>query len=119
MALTIRFYATARGTSHIRDFLRSLPPKHRMKCTSYLKRIREHGTNLPSNIVKHLESGLWEARPEYGGIEYRFLFFIIGSDQMVIVSAVTKKRDKLERGVIETALRRMQDWRSTGQGTQE
>lgn len=86
------FYWSARATSEVRSFLRSLPVKHRLKCVDYLHRVRQNGTQLPGNIIKHLESGLWEARPEYGGIEYRFFFFVHLSGRIGVVSAIVKKR---------------------------
>ena len=108
------FYVSASGRREVRSFLRALPLRARLKCMSYLKRVREDGTILPSNIVKHLERGLWEARPEYGGIEYRF-FFIHENGRLGIVSAVVKKRAKIERRVLETALRRAEELRHSWQ----
>jgi phage-related protein len=113
MPFKLYFYASERGTRDVRSFLRSLPPKHRLKCITYLKRVREQGTNLPSNIVKHIEAGLWEARPEFGGIEYRFLFFIHSPDRIGVVNAIIKKRDRLERRVIEASITRMNVLRQT------
>jgi phage-related protein len=78
--------------------------------------VRQRGVQLPGNIVKHLESGLWEVRPEYGGIEYRFFFFVHGSDRVGVVSAIIKKRQKVERKVIEQALRRADEMRRAWQG---
>jgi phage-related protein len=114
MPSQIRFYVTESGRRDVRSFLRALPLRARAKCISYLKQVREHGTNLPANIVKHIERGLWEARPEYGGIEYRY-FFIHNHGRVGIVSAVVKKREKIERRVIETALRRAEELRKAWQ----
>lgn len=110
MGYKMYFFRTARGEREVRIFLRALPPRHRAKCVDYLDRVRQHGTRLPANIVKHLEQGLWEARPEYGGIEYRFFFFQSG-DKIGVVSAIVKKRQKVERSVIERALRRVDEMR--------
>lgn len=107
MAYRMYFFRSARGDREIRTFLRDLPLKHRLKCVDYLNRIREDGTRLPANIVKHLENGLWEARPEYGGIEYRFLLFFDSGDRIGVVMALVKKRQKIERRSIERALERM------------
>ena len=89
----------------MRSFLRALPHKHRRKCLDYLNRVRVQGTRLPSNIVKHLERGLWEVRPEYGGIEYRFLFFVSSTNRIGVVSAFVKKQQKIQRNVLERGLR--------------
>jgi phage-related protein len=112
------FARTARGDREVRAFLRALPPKHCAKCVDYLYRVRQHGTRLPTNIVKHLEGDLWEARPEYGGIEYRFLFFLVGS-KIGVVSAFVKKRRKVERHAIERALRLMQAMQAQWQEEQD
>ncbi len=111
MAYKIFFYRSARGEREVRTFLRSLPAKHRAKCVDYLNRIRQHGTRLPSNIVKHLADDLWEARPEYGGIEYRFFFFVGKEDRIGVASAIIKKRQKVEQRVIERALRLVEEMR--------
>ena len=80
----------------------------------YLNRVRQQGTHLPANVVKHIEGELWEARPEYGGIEYRF-FFVITRDRIGVVSATVKKRQRVERKVIERALQRAADMRQQWQ----
>ena len=100
MPSKVYFYRTERGVSEVRVFLRNLPGKHRTKCIDYLKRIRQQGTQLPRNILAHLESDLWEARPEYGGIEYRFFLFFHQDKKIGVVSDVVKRRQRLERRVI-------------------
>ena len=65
-------------------------------------------------MVKHIEGELWEARSEYGGIEYRFFFFVI-SNRIGVVSAIVKKRQRVERKVIERALRRSAEMRQQWQ----
>lgn len=113
MTIRVYFYQTERGVRDVRVFLRSLPPKHCAKCLDYLKRVRQHGTSLPRNIVAYLEQGLWEARPEYGGIEYRFFFFVHTDNRIGVVAALVKKRQKLERSTIERALRLAEEMRQT------
>ena len=110
MPYRMYFYRTVRGECEVRTFLRELPWKHRLKCVDYLNRVRQNGTRLPANVVKHIEEGLWEARPEYGGIEYRFFFAVIDS-RIGVVSAIVKKRQHVERKVIERALKRAEEMR--------
>ena len=114
MPFRVYFYTSARGAKEVRTFLRALPAKHRVKCMVYLKRVRSTGTNLPTNVVKHLEAGSWEARPEFAGNGYRFFFFVY-SNNVGVVSAIVKKRDRLERRIIQTAIRRMEELRNTWQ----
>ena len=105
MAYKVYFYRNRRGVSAVRTMLRSIPRKHSLKCLDYLQRVKESGIRLPANIVKHLEGGLWEVRPEFGGIEYRFLFFVYSNDKIMVVSAFVKKQQKIHRSEIEKAFR--------------
>jgi phage-related protein len=116
MPYRMYFYRTARGEREVRTFLRDLPWKHRLKCVDYLNRVRQQGTRLPANIVKHIEGELWEARPEYGGIEYRFFFFVGADNRIGVVSAIVKKRQRVERSIIERALQRAAEMRHIWSG---
>ena len=72
-----------------------------------LVRLKQAGARiarLPANVVKHIEGELWEVRPESGGIEYKFFFFV-NNNRIGVVSAIVKKRQLVERKVTERALR--------------
>ena len=101
----IRFYQSARGERPVRTFLRGLPAKDRRKCLSYLKRVRSEGINLPKHYVEKLDENLWEAKPEYNNVEYRFMFGFIGPNRIGIVTALKKKRMRLPRTVLDQAMR--------------
>jgi phage-related protein len=111
MAYKIYFHRTERGERRVRSFVRKLPYKARRKCRDYLHRIRVQGPNANSSVLKHIEGDLWEARPEYGGIEYRFFLYFHSRSQIGIVHAVVKKKQKLDRGIIDLALRLVQETR--------
>ncbi len=111
----IYFYTSERGQKNVRIFLRELPPKHRVKCIEYLNRLRQHGKNLPKNIISHLEKELWEVRPEYGGIEYRFLFFFHRDIKIGVATALVKKKQRLDRSIIERGLRLIEEMRAEWQ----
>jgi len=100
----IYFYKTARGERPVRVFLRNLPRKDRAKCLTYLKRVRSEGTSLPKIFVEKIADNLWEVKPAYNGIEYRFLFGFIGSNGIGVVTALKKKRMRLPRGIFEHAM---------------
>jgi hypothetical protein len=100
----IYFYHTARGDCPIRTFLRELPKKDRVKCLSYLKRVRAEGIYLPKNYVEKLDDNLWEVKPAYNGIEYRFLFGFIGPNRIGFVMALKKKRMRLPCSVFDHAM---------------
>ena len=112
MAYKVYFYRSSRGEREVRTFLRNLSFKSRAKCLHYLKKLKQDGTRLPSNIVKHLEGEIWEVRPEYGGIEYRFFFFLYRDVKIGIVSAAIKKQQKTKRAHIEKAMRLAEEMRA-------
>ncbi len=99
----IYFYQTARGERPVRVFLRKLPKKDRVKCFSYLDRIQAYGTNQRSDYVEKLDDNLWEVKPEYNNVEYRFLFGFIGPNRFGMVTALKKKRMRLPRRVLDHA----------------
>ena len=98
------FYQTARGERPVRMFLRGLPSKDRAKCLSYLKRVRAEGTSLPKTYVEKIDANLWEVKPAYNGIEYRFLFGFIDPNSIGVVTALKKKRMRLPRRVFDHAM---------------
>jgi len=69
----------------------------------------EYGNRLQSCYIKHLEKGVWELRPEYGGSEFRFFYVLILGEKIYILHAIRKKRQKTLRRDIEIALKRAQE----------
>jgi phage-related protein len=100
----IGFYRTARGVRPVRVFLRNLPVKDRIKCLSYLKRVRAEGIYLPKTYVEKIDDNLWEVKPAYNRIEYRFLFGFVGPNRIVFVTALKKKRMRLPRSIFDHAM---------------
>jgi phage-related protein len=110
------FYQTVRRQQPVRDFLRGLPKKHCLKCLAYLERVRVFGTQQPTIYVEKLDDNLWEAKPEYNNIEYRFLFGIIGEGRVGIVTALKKKRGRLPRQELEHAMKLIAEMREHERG---
>lgn len=98
----------------MRKFLRALPRKDRLKCLSYLNRVRMYGTNQPTIYVEKLGDNLWEVKPEYNNVEYRFFFGIIGPNRIDVVSALKKKRMRLPRTVLDHAAGLIAEMRQQG-----
>ena len=111
MTWKVVFYQTERGDSPIDEFLRTLPVKAQAKCIDYMLLLEERGNRLPSNYASKVEDNLWELRPEFGGIEYRYFYFSYVDNQIVIVHAVTKKSQRLKPGDLRLALSRMDEVR--------
>ena len=63
----------------------------RDKCMSYLKRIRMEGVeHVPTNYAKKRADNLYEARPEWNNVEYRFLCNYSGHFQARIYGVARK-----------------------------
>ena len=73
--------------------------------------LEEHGLSLPSQFLEKVRGELWALRPEYGGNEYRIIFFFDdNSGSFVVVHAILKNTNRLESNDITTANNRMDDW---------
>lgn len=111
MGWKVFYYQTERGDSPIEDFLNVLPRKARAKCIAYMDMLEEFGFNLPRSFIAKVGGDLWELRPEWAGTEYRFLYFAMIGQRLVILHAIAKKTQKLKAKDIELAEARMTDVR--------
>ena len=111
MSWEVVYFQSERGESPIEGFLNALPTKARAKCIAYIDLLEEHGFSLPRSFIAKVRGDLWELRPEWGGTEYRFLYFALIERRLVIVHAVTKKAQKLKAKDIALAEARVADVR--------
>lgn len=81
------FYTNPDGDTPIQDSLFSLSEKEQAECLSYMQLLMERGNSLPSQYAKHSEGDLWELRPEFGGVEFRYFYFTFVDRLIVIVNA--------------------------------
>ena len=106
MRWEVLFYQTARSESPIEDFLNELSEKARAKCIAYLKRLEDSGFQLPRSIIAKVRGEIWELRPEWGGVEYRFFYVAIVERRIVVLHAIQKQSQKLREKDIELAEKR-------------
>ena len=109
MKRKIFYYQTERGDSPIEDFLNALPRKAKAKCIAYMNLLEEFGANLPRAIIAKVRGEIWELRPEWAGTEYRFLYFTLIGQRIVILHAVAKKSQKLKARDIDLAETRIKN----------
>lgn len=74
-----------------------------------MQQLEWQGLALRASHIKKISREIWELRPEYDGIEYRFYFGIAGN-VVVYVHAVVKKQQKASRNDIGLAERRFEEW---------
>ncbi|MBQ6900909.1 MAG: type II toxin-antitoxin system RelE/ParE family toxin [Firmicutes bacterium] len=72
----------------------------------YIQLLQENGRNLPENISKHLENGIWELRPGNN----RILFFFWDGEACILLHHFRKKTQKTPRRELEKAEREMMDF---------
>jgi phage-related protein len=111
MAWNVLFYETASGRKHVARFLKALSAQAHSKCVKYIGMLQEHGRMLPGQYLEKVRGELWALRPEYGGNEYRIIFFHAeSSKKFVVVHAIHKTTTKIPEDDISTAEARMDDW---------
>ena len=105
---TMLFFRTNSGRCEVKTFLRKMEAGCRDKCLSYLKRIRLEGVeHVPTNYAKKLADNLYEARPEWNNVEYRFLFGYVTADAYGVVMALKKNVQRLRPRDLNTAADRI------------
>lgn len=111
MAWKAVFYETASGRKPVARFLLELDKRARSKCTKYISMLEEHGLSLPTQYLEKVRGDLWALRPEFGGNEYRIIFFFEDdSGAFVVVHAILKNTRRIDDNDITTADGRMKDW---------
>ena len=105
---TIDFYETANGQSDVRDFMEELRQKRESnkdariqfkQITMYIELLAQNGTQLPDNITKHIDDGIWELRPGNN----RVFYFYFQDDRFVLLHHFRKKSQKTPQREIDRA----------------
>jgi phage-related protein len=102
--LIVRFYKTEKGTEPVRDWLKSLPVKHKKTIGEDIKTV-QYGWPIGMPVVRKLDTGLWEVRSHVDSGIARVLFTII-DDTMVLLHGFLKKSQKTSKEDLKTAKNR-------------
>jgi len=102
-------YYERNGKCPVREYIRGKEEKTREKIISYISILRRFGSSLGMPYVKKVEDKIFELRVEYAGNNHRLFYFFWIEKRIVFVHAVDKKKQKLDRVDIETAIRRMRE----------
>jgi phage-related protein len=109
MSFDLAFYADANGDMPVVDFLFTLSEKERAKSLVYMDLLSERGNALPAQYIKHIDGDLWELRPEFGGVEMWYFYFIWVGELIVFVHALKKKSRKTRPRDLELAQKRINE----------
>jgi phage-related protein len=111
MAWNVLFYETEGEKKPVARFLRGLSVQARAKCSKYISMLAEHGFSLPGQYLEKVRGDLWALRPEYGGNEYRIIFFHDSAlAAFIVVHAILKNTRRIDGNDIDTAESRLADW---------
>jgi phage-related protein len=99
----------------VKDFLASLPAKHRAKALRAIDLLEEFGPLLRAPHVKAIQGeaykGLWELRVKLGSDISRIFYFLAVGDTFVLLHGFVKKSQRTPQRELETAKRFMADYR--------
>ena len=107
----IEFYATADGKEVLAEFLDSLPSKHQAKAFREIDLLERFGSSLKEPYVKHIDGEIWELRIKFSSDISRIFYFTWNLDTIVLLHGFVKKTQKTPRGEIETAQKRLLDYK--------
>ncbi len=105
-----RDYRTGAGRRPVKEYLHGLSDEDAEEVIAAMKDVALHGLR----VARHLRGEIYEVRADGPGGSYRVLFAEEGRRGQVLLSLVAfpKKTQKTPRGEIETAERRLRDWRA-------
>lgn len=111
MLWNIEFYRTEGGRSPVKDFLGSLPIKHRIKVAKIIVLLREQGHTLKEPCSKYIVgTKLKELRIQAAPNIYRIFYFTYVNQKIIFLHGFTKKTEQTPRKEIETASSRMENY---------
>jgi phage-related protein len=105
----LQFYVDGRGRIPVLEFMRTLSDREAGKCYAYMRLLGEQGNTLGSNYIRHIDGNLWEFRPEFGGQEFQYFYFMMRGHTIMFVHAFKKKTRKTPATEIEIARKRMEE----------
>ena len=100
--MNIYYYVDARGRIPVKDFIGELPLGEQAKVFAYIEELRKQGHNLRRPLADFVRDGIYELRPK----AKRLFYFFFLKENVVLVHAIKKKRDKIPENDIKISLKR-------------
>lgn len=103
----ILFYKKENGTEPVKEFLLTLPLKHKAKALREIDLLAEFGTQLKAPHVTKIEGdkygGLWELRIKFASDISRIFYFMPEGNTFILLHGYLKKTDKTPKKELKTA----------------
>lgn len=111
MLWNIEFYKTEGGRIPVKEFLDSLPVKHKTKAQFVIDLLAEYGPLLKEPFTKSISGAkLRELRIQASPNIYRIFYFAYVDGSFILLHSFTKKTQQIPRKEIEIAEKRMDDY---------
>lgn len=102
------FFVEESGISPIREFLRSLDKKTKVRFGWSIDQLQIRNLQAGPPLVKHLEGKIWELREESDTNIYRLLYALAPRHRIVFLHGFQKKTQKTPPDEIKVAKRRLE-----------
>ena len=108
----IIYYETSQGNSPVFEFIQNLDPKIKSKVIGVMDLLKELGTLVgPPHSKKVTSTPLWEIRI-LGSDNIRIFYVAIVNRRFLLLHAFLKKKQKIDKKDIRTALDRLNEYKS-------
>lgn len=112
---TVAFFKDADGSVPVKIWLNNEVAKRDRRALAKLRArihmLRTDGRDLRRPIADILRDGIYELRAQFGGVNYRLLYFFAGGTAAIVSHGITKE-SRVPEHEIELATRRKALWES-------
>lgn len=107
----IELYKTDQGREVVAEFFDGLPRKLKAKTFWEIDLLSVHGPALQQPYVKHIKGDLWELRVKFASDITRVFYFYLEAHKIILLHGFLKKTDQTPKRELETAMRRMAEYK--------
>ncbi len=112
---TVAFFKDADGSVPVKAWMNDEVARRDRRALAKLRArinmLRTDGRDLRRPIADTLRDGIYELRAQFGGVNYRLLYFFAGSTVAIVSHGITKE-SRVPAYEIELAIRRKDLWQS-------
>ena len=111
----VDYYIKENDESPVKDFVKTLPPKHSAKALWEIDLLEKLGTTIKEPYAKPIKGkkykGLWELRIQQGSDASRVFYFLPVGNTFILLHGFLKKTNKTPPGELDIALSHMNDYK--------
>lgn len=92
------YFVRGNGRAPVEEYLTVVSDDRQLAAIyQTILRLQQWGWQLPEPIAKHVDGKIWELRTRFGNR----IFYALDGHDIILLDGHTKKRDRLERYVLE------------------